>query len=159
MIRHAACELIDPAAGRWQRHGAANIERVQRYYDECGTAAIRRLAELVSPSQGHDPAAGDFDSNSWRSSCALPSCIPRLRDRSEWMAAQDDTVALRFRSEGTFRNEFMGLPPTVAALQQRTRDVPLAPAGYRDLGRVGPPTISARARCVAGAGSIAERDD
>jgi steroid delta-isomerase-like uncharacterized protein len=94
---------------------AANVARVRRYYDEVWNRGdLDVLPEVVGREVvGHDPGAGDFDFARLREFVrTFRAAFPDFETHAERLVAQGDTVALRFRSEGTFRHPFMDLPPT-----------------------------------------------
>jgi predicted ester cyclase len=63
---------------------------------------------------GHDPAAGgEFDREGGKQQIQMyRSAFPDLHFEIEDAFASGDKVAVRWRSEGTFENELMGLEPT-----------------------------------------------
>ena len=94
-----------------------NVAVLNRYYDEVwnrGELAV--LDEVVSLELvGHDPAIGDFGFEQLKQLVLMfRRGFPDFQVTAEDVVAQADRVALRFRSEGTFRVEFMGLAPTGA---------------------------------------------
>ncbi len=92
-----------------------NVAVLNRYYDEVwnrGELAV--LDEVVSLELvGHDPAIGDFGFEQLKQLVLMfRRGFPDFQVTAEDVVAQADRVALRFRSEGTFRVEFMGMAPT-----------------------------------------------
>ena len=92
-----------------------NVAVLNRYYDEVwnrGELAV--LDEVVSLELvGHDPAIGDFGFDQLKQLVLMfRRGFPDFQVTAEDVVAQADRVALRFRSEGTFRVEFMGMAPT-----------------------------------------------
>ena len=92
-----------------------NVAVLNRYYDEVwnrGELAV--LHEVVSLELvGHDPAIGDFGFEQLKQLVLMfRRGFPDFQVTAEDVVAQADRVALRFRSEGTFRVEFMGMAPT-----------------------------------------------
>jgi predicted ester cyclase len=92
-----------------------NAVVLNRYYDEVwngGDLAV--LDEVVGRELvGHDPAVGDFGFEQLQQLArAFRVAFPDLRVAAEDVVAERDRIALRFRSEGTFRGELMGAAPT-----------------------------------------------
>jgi steroid delta-isomerase-like uncharacterized protein len=62
---------------------------------------------------GHDPLAGDQNAAAVKQTIAgYRNAFPDLTFSIEDVFAADDRVAIRWRAEGTFQNEFMGQQPT-----------------------------------------------
>jgi predicted ester cyclase len=72
------------------------------------------IDELCSENfVAHDPLAGDQDREASKASLAMyRSAFPDLHFTIEDAIEAGDKVILRWKGEGTFENEFMGLQPT-----------------------------------------------
>jgi len=107
--------LLETPLGGTSEVISENVAVLNRYYDEVwnrGELAV--LDEVVSLELvGHDPAIGDFGFEQLKQLVLMfRRGFPDFQVTAEDVVAQADRVALRFRSEGTFRVEFMGMAPT-----------------------------------------------
>src|SRR6058998_1217652 len=93
----------------------ANIEASRRAAEEAfGQGKLEVLDEICSPDfVNHDPLAGDQDIAASKQSIEeYRAAFPDLTLTVQDICASDDRVAIRWKAEGTFQNEFMGQSPT-----------------------------------------------
>jgi predicted ester cyclase len=93
-----------------------NIAVARRVIEEAwNQGKLEVIDELADEGfVGHDPAAGgEFDREGGKQQIQMyRSAFPDLHFEIEDAFASGDKVAVRWRSEGTFENELMGLEPT-----------------------------------------------
>ena len=93
----------------------ANIEASRRLIEEAFNKGNLDVFDEVCADGfvDHDPLMGDQDVEGVKRSIAgYREAFPDLTLRIEDVMACDDKVVMRWRGEGTFQNEFMGLQPT-----------------------------------------------
>jgi steroid delta-isomerase-like uncharacterized protein len=93
----------------------ANIEASRRVIEEgFNEGKLEVLDEICADDFiGHDPLAGDQNAAAVKQTIAgYRNAFPDLTFSIEDVFAADDRVAIRWRAEGTFQNEFMGQQPT-----------------------------------------------
>ena len=94
---------------------AENIRVSRRLIEETfGDGNLDLVDQLCTEGYvGHDPILGDQDRASVKQSIAgYREAFPDLSFTIEDALAVDDKVVLRWKGEGTFENEYMGLTPT-----------------------------------------------
>lgn len=92
-----------------------NLETSQRFLEAVWNQGdISAVDEICAEGfAGHDPAVGDFDRETGKSLISgYRQAFPDLHFTIEDCFESGDKVVTRWRSEGTFSNEFMGLEPT-----------------------------------------------
>jgi len=93
----------------------ANIEASRRVIEEAFNKGNLDVFDEVCADGfvDHDPLMGDQDVEGVKRSIAgYREAFPDLTLTIEDVMACDDKVVMRWRGEGTFQNEFMGLQPT-----------------------------------------------
>jgi predicted ester cyclase len=93
----------------------ANIDASRRAIEEAfGEGRLDLLDEICADDYvGHDPITGDQDLGAAKETItAYRDAFPDLSFTIEDIFAAGDRVAIRWRGEGTFQNEFMGQQPT-----------------------------------------------
>ena len=93
----------------------ANIATARRLIEEAfNSGNLDVLDEIYADDfVDHDPLLGDQDKEGVRQSiAAYRGAFPDLHITIEDVIAAGDKVAMRWRGEGTFQNEFMGQQPT-----------------------------------------------
>ena len=93
----------------------ANIEASRRVIEEgFNEGKLEVLDESCADDFiGHDPLAGDQNVAAVKQTIAgYRDAFPDLTFSIEDVHGVDDRVAIRWRAEGTFQNEFMGQQPT-----------------------------------------------
>lgn len=93
----------------------ANIETSRRLIEEAfNKGNLDVLDEVCAEGYvDHDPLMGDQDKEGVKQSIAgYRAAFPDLTLTIEDVMACDDKVVMRWRGEGTFQGEFMGLEPT-----------------------------------------------
>jgi steroid delta-isomerase-like uncharacterized protein len=93
----------------------ANIEASRRVIEEAfNEGKLEVLDEICADDFiGHDPLAGDQNVAAVKQTIAgYRDAFPDLTFSIEDVLGADDRVAIRWRAEGTFQNEFMGQQPT-----------------------------------------------
>jgi steroid delta-isomerase-like uncharacterized protein len=93
----------------------ANIEASRRIIEEAfNEGKLEVLDEICADDFiGHDPLAGDQNAAAVKQTIAgYRGAFPDLTFSIEDIFGADDRVAMRWRAEGTFQNEFMGQQPT-----------------------------------------------
>jgi predicted ester cyclase len=93
----------------------ASIETSRRFIEEVfNQGKLDVLDEICADGfVDHDPLMGDQDVEGVKRSIAgYREAFPDLTLTIEDAMACDDKVVMRWRGEGTFQNEFMGLEPT-----------------------------------------------
>jgi len=110
MWRPGLLEASQPGGSRESDH----VATLTRYYEGVwNRGEVDLLDEVVSRELlGHDAAIGDFGFEQLGETVRMfRSSFPDFQVRAEDVLARDDRIALRFRSAGTFTQEFMGRPP------------------------------------------------
>jgi steroid delta-isomerase-like uncharacterized protein len=93
----------------------ANIEASRRVIEEGFNEGTLEVLEEICADDfiGHDPLAGDQSVAAVKQTIAgYRNAFPDLTFSIEDIFGADDRVAMRWRAEGTFQNEFMGQQPT-----------------------------------------------
>jgi steroid delta-isomerase-like uncharacterized protein len=93
----------------------ANIEASRRVIEEGFNEGKLEVLDEICADEfiGHDPLAGDQNAAAVKQTIAgYRNAFPDLTFSIEDVFAADDRVAIRWRAEGTFQNEFMGQQPT-----------------------------------------------
>ncbi len=82
--------------------------------DAFGNGNLALLDELCTEHYvDHDPLQGDRDRDEVKQTIAdYRAAFPDLKFTIDDVFAADDKVVVRWRADGTFENEFMGLKPT-----------------------------------------------
>jgi predicted ester cyclase len=107
--------LLDEPPAEPVESEAENLAVVNRYYDDVwNQGRLVVLDEVVSRDLvGHEASLGDFGFARLQDLVVeFRRGFPDFHVTAEDVVARGDRVALRFRSEGTFRGEFMGIAPT-----------------------------------------------